>query len=527
MKKSTQREPDNRVRFAVIPPDGYGSKGDEAMISGLLNLLQGEKTLLLTQNYKQWSDILLGRTYLFDECVVALEKMPEQLPDVEWLAVIGADTLDGSCGYEAAYWRLQTIKTAVSRGIRVVVFCSIRSCMEERIVEEWRSLPEGVQVFLRDSVSEKNFADQIGYPAQHFSDLAFFAKPIISKRAAYLQKLVESAKKSANIIGLQISETMFRSFHTEITDDMRSAFAKRVASLVISGKAEVTVVLLSHDTREWEEHWSDYHYACIAQEYLREIPGVTAIIQKPELTQAEMLPIISQLDLVICGRMHMSITAYCAGVVPLVVAGIGKNYVMIDKVRGMCREWLGTEYNLILDLEEIPRYRDKIIQEPELREILAQKREELKHTLSGEYELIKSMLQIQTVSYQAESLQEEMLTKAMQRAALLSQQLHEEYACGKNKDMHIQQLVQSERDLQADVRCKEGHIEQLLQSERDLLAENEKKADIICKLQYDLGYQTSMADYFRKSEEMLRNQLEDAYRQIYRLEYELGSNAHR
>lgn len=91
-----------------------------------------------------------------------------------------------------------------------------------------------------------------------------------------------------------------------------------------------------------------------------------------------------------------------------------------------------------------------------------------------------------------------------------------------NKDGHIQQLLQSERDLQGSLRSKDGHIEQLLQRERELLAENERKASEIRKLQYDLGYQASMADHARRSEAELRNQLNEARDIIDKLQYELG-----
>lgn len=90
---------------------------------------------------------------------------------------------------------------------------------------------------------------------------------------------------------------------------------------------------------------------------------------------------------------------------------------------------------------------------------------------------------------------------------------------------HIDQLLQSERDLQADVQRKEGHIAQLLQSERDLQAENNNKMEAIHQLQYNLGYQTSLADNFRQSELELKKQLAEARTLINQLQYELGSKS--
>ncbi len=120
-----------------------------------------------------------------------------------------------------------------------------------------------------------------------------------------------------------------------------------------------------------------------------------------------------------------------------------------------------------------------------------------------------------------QDLQKELLNKTG-HIQLLLQSERELKANVQCKESHIEQLLQSERELQGTVRNQEAHIEQLLQSERDLLAENEKNAASIRQLQYDLGYQTSMADHFRKSEQKLQKQLEEACRIVDRLQYELG-----
>ena len=456
-------------RYLIITPDGAGSKGDEAMISGCLNLLQGQKALLITPNEYQWRDVLIGRIHLFDECTVVLEQMPNLLALPCCLIVIGADTLDGSCGYEAAHYRLQAVKKAAQSGGKVVIFCSIRSDMSEELIQEWKSLPDNVKIFLRDTVSEQNFASQVGKPTAHFSDLAFFAAPIETKRVKEFVQQLDKQRGQKDVIALEVSETMFRSFNTVITDASRKEFLRFVAGLVVKdlNPDKYAFLLLTHDTRSWAEHWSDYQYACGMREYL-ESEGFLCVVQPPEVTQAELLHVLSACKLLICGRMHMSITACCAGVVPLVVAGVGKNYVMVDKVRGMCREWMGSDRNLILDVKLITQSRDEILNGTCLQNALAEKRTQLQKTLALEYKIFADLLGIEPIGQNRKATYEEQLLIAMQRSVQKTKKLVDMQGLLNNKETHIAQLLQSERELQRALANVQGECQQLRDKENRL-----------------------------------------------------------
>lgn len=440
----------NEHSYIIVTPDGAGSKGDEAMICGCLSVLQGNRALLVTPNNRLWCDELLGRTHLFDECCVPLENMPQLFHKPQWLIMIGADTLDGSCGYEPAHWRLETLKSAVEHGAKAVVFCSVRSDMDQRLINEWKELPDSVQVFLRDSVSEENFAAQIGRPAQHFSDLSFFSEPTATVRTKAFCERIRQTAQGKRVIGLQMSETMFRSFHTVVTDEKRQEFAQQIASLAAEGipLEDTMFLLLTHDTRSWPGHWSDYQYACEAGKYLAATKGFECLIQPPEFTQRELVKVLSLCDILICGRMHMSITAYCGGTVPLLVAGMGKGYVMVDKVRGMCLEWLGTDKNLINDLMQIPALRDKMLSTDSFENALARMRKSLPDRLRKERELMGTILEVHPVETPEHVAHEIALINAMSRSASLA----------RNAEQLSNQKIQLENDLSNAVKeCKKLH----------------------------------------------------------------------
>ena len=60
------------LKYLVIAPDGPGSKGDEAMLTGCLSLLGGDHVALITPRNAFWKDVLVGRTCLFDELYIPL-----------------------------------------------------------------------------------------------------------------------------------------------------------------------------------------------------------------------------------------------------------------------------------------------------------------------------------------------------------------------------------------------------------------------------------------------------------------------
>ena len=76
-------------------------------------------------------------------------------------------------------------------------------------------------------------------------------------RAQNLKREIVSARGNRPVVGLEMSETMFRRFHTEITDENRKLFAQFVVERVLQAVPEACVVFLCHDTRSGSEHWSD------------------------------------------------------------------------------------------------------------------------------------------------------------------------------------------------------------------------------------------------------------------------------
>lgn len=491
-------ERDQGCHYVIIPPDGYGSKGDEAMIGGCLHLLQGQRAMVLTPNHKHWSDHLLGKAHLFDEKTVPIDQFAESLPDCRGLIVVGADVMDGTQGYENVRCRVEVMKAAAKRGITTALFCSIRSGMESRVVQALRSLPESVHVFLRDPYSERNFKEQIGRRSEHFSDLAFFNEPIDTMRAETFRHELSQLKKHDNVIGLEISETMFRSCCTEITDENRVAFARKVALAAVQGLGDVSVVLLTHDSRSWGESWSDHQYAMEAYRVLTQECGVACLIQPPDITQAELLSVVPDLDMVICGRMHMSVTTYCAGVIPLIATGHGKCFDMSDKVRGMCCEWMGTEDNFADSIEQIPVLRDRILTGA-LNSVLQVKREQIMCRKKIEAERFAQIFGVEPVYHDEREAVEMAQLRVLERAAMYSDLLEKERAERRNKEAHIEMLLQSERDLQGECQRLRDEERQYLNELNETRESLRRKSEELSKMHQQMNGISEELDRIRNS----------------------------
>lgn len=460
-----------KSKYVIITPDGVGSKGDEAMISGCLNLLRGERALLITPNRKLWKDRLLGHTHLFEEEYVPLSLMPELFVTPKQLIVIGADTLDGSCGYDSAHWRLETIKAVVRSGGSATVFCSLRSDMEFSLQKEWAEVPEAARVLVRDNISATNYLKITGRNAGHFCDLAFFSNPKNTLRITEYMSTLKEQVGQRKIIGLEISETMFRSFSTEISDEKRLQFAYRIAALTAQGlkSNNAVILLLTHDTRSWSDHWSDYQYACAARERIEGVEGLECFVQPPDLTQPELLVLLSMCNVVVCGRMHMSITSYWADCVPLLLAGTGKNYVMIDKVRGMCNEYFGEDSNLLLNPEEIPLMRDRVIEKRYLRATLNMQKHKLLEQMQKNKEELTNWINLSPKEITATQAMEEGLTKALNRSFTLNGKVMVLQDELQDQNINIERLTTSEQLLRSQIEKQKHELTEKTQEMERLL----------------------------------------------------------
>lgn len=353
---------DIEARVAILAPAGSGSKGDEAMIRGALEIFSRARAVLLNPQENTWTDELADISDRFIEQPYSRECLLGLIRSGHDLIVMGADILDGSWGLETSLLRIEAIRAAAQAGRFVAVFFSFNSAPPERLLSAMREvvgLPN-VFWFLRDFHSERRFRESFGeINVSYFPDLAFYCPQIALETIPdALEAPVNGAIVERGFIVLNYSEAAFRTLHTSYTDETRLDYVRSVTDPILSRYAGVPVLLVTSDTRGFPNFWSDFEYARLAQTYLRQVAPTTPVhVADPALSYGEIISLMEKARLAVTGQMHLAIAAFRAGCVPVVVAGKsapvlseGKGHSMADKSRGMFTRCIGSD-ELVVDVD--------------------------------------------------------------------------------------------------------------------------------------------------------------------------------
>jgi coenzyme F420-reducing hydrogenase beta subunit len=125
---------DGETVFTVIAPDGAGSKGDEAMLRGLLRVLNYRKVNMITTDaLRPWKKELTDCSKVFDEAYVSLDRLESGVASPGVLLVAGADIIYGSCGLEPSLKRLEAVRRLLDLGGKAYVFFSFRRMQDRKL----------------------------------------------------------------------------------------------------------------------------------------------------------------------------------------------------------------------------------------------------------------------------------------------------------------------------------------------------------------------------------------------------------
>lgn len=326
--------------YLVLMPDGSGSRGDEAMLRGVLHMIGTASLTLLNidchRPYDGKIPDLTGRYYevYLSECTSELFSKNQQL------LVIGADVIDGTYGTDDSLLRLRIVENAVWAGAYVHIFCSFRSNVNEKIVNKISSLGQDkIYWHMRDPISLQNFAQQTGIDTDFFPDLAFLCSPQKTNYAAAVTESLSRQRQNGNVlVGLNFSQSSFDSLYDENTFENQCMYVENVIQCIQKAVPNAYFVLISHDSRQWEGHLSDSAFSAAAAGY---IGKKQCLILHEETGYSEELYIIQHLDFVVSGRMRLAIAAFSSGSIPIVYTGVSTKYSMSEKVEGIFQSRIG------------------------------------------------------------------------------------------------------------------------------------------------------------------------------------------
>lgn len=339
-------------KFVIYPPASYGSKGDEGMLRGVLRLFSPADFSILHLDNESWLPSLIWGDPSIEE--VSDDDIFECAKRHYDLIVVGADVIDGSCGVQSSLARLNAIRHFASAGRKVFVFHSYRSGIQKEIKDFLTDLTfsgsKNINFFLRDRDSLSRFTSD--YPAANaafFPDLAFYCDelPVADN---FLESLIKLQAKEPSIVALNISEHTFRASCIDHTDTSRRDFVREYVRVLHDLLPEANFLIITNDIRRWENFWSDYDYALVAEEAFNHIGRQAQVrVIEPTLNYGENISILRRCDLIVTGRMHLALAAFRAGCVPVIITGKSypsdtfvNNIGMLDKASGMFNWLLGS-----------------------------------------------------------------------------------------------------------------------------------------------------------------------------------------
>jgi GT2 family glycosyltransferase/glycosyltransferase involved in cell wall biosynthesis/polysaccharide pyruvyl transferase WcaK-like protein len=344
----------NVERIILIPPAAPGSKGDEGMLRGALTLLADLPIVVLNPEVgASWCDSLNKEARL-TEVMGPIRDFQNELRPGDLILAIGADVIDGTCGLDPAFTRLDLMSEALRLGLPTLVTCSFRSRVDPAILQAICLLP-GIRFLIRDLHSLENFRRQTGLPAEFFPDLSFFKGAIDSPLAEPVRADIAKARAGQRpIIGVNFAEHSFRSFNDIHNLDQRRLFVDTVMAALHQGHPEAFFVLFSNDSRSWDNHPSDASYNHLASHWICINLGSERHVNLPDDWGYGLnIAILKDVDFIVTGRMHLSLAAFQVETVPFVLMGEGKDYSSADKMRGAFANNMGTTKAVITDLSTI------------------------------------------------------------------------------------------------------------------------------------------------------------------------------
>ncbi|MGV6871450.1 glycosyltransferase [Pseudochelatococcus sp. B33] len=481
----------SKRRIIVVPPAAPGSKGDEGMVRGALELLKDHPVVILNPSPEcLWLDRLqLDDTDAARVCEVS-GPIPEfaahLLPD-DILFVLGADVVDGTCGLAPSLDRIELMTHALAYGLQIYVSCSFRSDVAPEILEQLRLLP-GAVFLLRDAHSHRNFQRQTGLKGRAFQDLSFFCPGTRNDATETIRQVIAAAKEWRPVIGLNFAEHSFRSFHDLHGEDSRTRFVGDVLQQLNAAHPAAFYALLSNDERRWDNHPSDDDYQDLALSWIREHLGEhRAVKADAALGYQGNIAILDAVDLLVTGRMHLSLAAARVGTIPIVLMGRGKSYTSIDKMRGAFEKYTGTTEGVVSAVNELGDTSQRLLDDRDRLEAQMAERAGAEK-ITNEQDVAQLMTEIEGTREPASDDSAQLRAALMSALAGMMRRSDELARVRASTDNLREQLARdydkARREIEQAAEQRIGALAALLKSER---AQNEEATSRVQALEADLA----------------------------------------
>jgi polysaccharide pyruvyl transferase WcaK-like protein len=293
-----------------------GSLGDQAMVGGLVEILKQDGVadvgIVTFGRANPWSRIA-GTHHAFAldgvwNSLMAIWRMSRY----ERIYYPGADVIDGTYSDNSVGRVLHLATMADRLGMRATI-CgfSFRKEPHPQAVEHIRRLPEGVRLCCRDALSQQRLQQLLSRDVELVADLAFNlppedASPKVEQVRAWINRQREQDRL---ILGVNMHKQLLYEGTNVRLPELRQAVAKALQD--VAAQRKVAFVFIPHDYRSARSDLA----------VLRELRAVidpaldgSIWLSDAECTAGEVKAIAGMADLVLSGRMHLTIATLGQGV---------------------------------------------------------------------------------------------------------------------------------------------------------------------------------------------------------------------
>lgn len=313
----------SRIRRVVMVPCDpwtlFGSKGDEAMITAVMDQLRLDEPDLVvgvvteTESARQqavekgYVPLPVWTNYGYQKIVDGVMAFK---PDA--VLVLGADVLDGYYHAGTATRLIAVGDMCARRGIpSALLGFSFNTQPAESVIQIFNGVSDRLHVNVRDRISLGRFQQRTTAKARLVADAAFMLIPDATHPAVQQcrQWAEQGRGEGRAIMGFNVHPMLIKSRDPVAIARLTQSAISGVEALLASRSANVA--LISHDYRGSDG--DDVCLAEVAKALQDKFPG-RIFYSRDKLTAAQLKATAGLMDCVVTGRMHLAIASLGMGV---------------------------------------------------------------------------------------------------------------------------------------------------------------------------------------------------------------------
>ena len=325
------RKLSRHTSILIIPGDVkslVGSRGDQALLTAV-------RDTILTKNCSARISILLERGKAIEEAL-GLGFCPLEFWDLSprsWRfkqilncfdasIMVGADVMDGhySVGRTMKFWSI--LDQAARQGLKSLVMgCSYNANQNSKLSEHISRVSNEVVVNLRDPLSWRRFSSHYPNRGLLTADVAFLLKPSLREAiSSDVTSWITARKLSGDtIIAFNINPHLILKIPGVSGSDLINISCSAIKHVALN--QGVSFLLIPHDYRDDSD---DEAYLYEIEQCLRNDLGERILLLKGQPQATEIKTIVSYVDAVVTGRMHLAIATLGQGVPVAAIVYQGK-----------------------------------------------------------------------------------------------------------------------------------------------------------------------------------------------------------